>query len=413
MPDTLASLVRAKHPGAYDDMDDARLEAAILNKYPGVYDDLPRATKLPTKPAAAEDYVPPSKGWPATIGDAVRGAAKAAGSTATSFGKLAYDVSPIGRILNPGRAPQDDPLLQDLKAIGGAQLDEFRKAANATTMPEVLGHATAGMLPFAGPAAAQAAEKIGAGDAEGVGEAAVLLAAPFVDRGVPVAARAGRAVGTAAKAVPSVALDAAEMVPGIGTPIKVARKIGKLASKLDEVLGPAASESNVGGRLVRAESPTVEAAVSDALAEIQRETPPARTTTPPQRDLPAGYTPRSSAPKLRVVPKPAPEPSAAPAPPKRAYFLRKPEDMVPVADEAVSPSDFTDQTQLPTSWRSRMDQPVTPVTAADVAELAQGLTARGLSPAEAIKAVSKNTQLAPEMRVQLLTALGKVANGAR
>lgn len=38
---TLAARLRAKHPGAYDDLSDADLESKVRAKYPGVYDDLP------------------------------------------------------------------------------------------------------------------------------------------------------------------------------------------------------------------------------------------------------------------------------------------------------------------------------------------------------------------------------------
>ena len=48
---TLAQRVRAKHPGAYDDMNDQQLEAAVTAKYPGVYDDVPR-TPRPAQPQA-------------------------------------------------------------------------------------------------------------------------------------------------------------------------------------------------------------------------------------------------------------------------------------------------------------------------------------------------------------------------
>lgn len=41
MPDTLAQKIKAKYPGAYDDVPDGELEAKIKAKYPGVYDDLP------------------------------------------------------------------------------------------------------------------------------------------------------------------------------------------------------------------------------------------------------------------------------------------------------------------------------------------------------------------------------------
>jgi hypothetical protein len=40
-PQTLAQRVRAKYPGAYDDLSDQDLEAKVKAKYPGVYDDLP------------------------------------------------------------------------------------------------------------------------------------------------------------------------------------------------------------------------------------------------------------------------------------------------------------------------------------------------------------------------------------
>jgi hypothetical protein len=47
---TLAQMVRAKYPGAYDDLSDAQLEAAIDQKHPGAYADLPRSSA----PAATE-----------------------------------------------------------------------------------------------------------------------------------------------------------------------------------------------------------------------------------------------------------------------------------------------------------------------------------------------------------------------
>jgi hypothetical protein len=48
--DTLAQRIKAKHPGAYDDMDDAALEDAMDRKYPGAYKDIPR-TQSAGKPA--------------------------------------------------------------------------------------------------------------------------------------------------------------------------------------------------------------------------------------------------------------------------------------------------------------------------------------------------------------------------
>ena len=53
----LARMVRAKYPGAYDDLDDATLEAKVLAKYPGAYDDLIEPTTKKPVVAAA----PPEK----------------------------------------------------------------------------------------------------------------------------------------------------------------------------------------------------------------------------------------------------------------------------------------------------------------------------------------------------------------
>ena len=52
MPDTLAQRVRAKHPGAYDDLNDQQLEQAVVAKFPGVYDDMPKTTAAVPKVSA-------------------------------------------------------------------------------------------------------------------------------------------------------------------------------------------------------------------------------------------------------------------------------------------------------------------------------------------------------------------------
>lgn len=68
---TLAQMVRAKYPGAYDDLDDQQLEAAIDKKYPDAYKDLPRTdrTNLPASIFIAENAgmkPMPSHGEPTT-----------------------------------------------------------------------------------------------------------------------------------------------------------------------------------------------------------------------------------------------------------------------------------------------------------------------------------------------------------
>src|SRR5215469_3164383 len=46
---TLAQMIRAKYPGAYDDLSDTELEQKILAKYPQ-YSDLPRTQTIPGAP---------------------------------------------------------------------------------------------------------------------------------------------------------------------------------------------------------------------------------------------------------------------------------------------------------------------------------------------------------------------------
>ena len=48
---TLAQMVRAKYPGAYDDLSDQDLEKAVKAKYPGTYDDLPTTNSKQTATA--------------------------------------------------------------------------------------------------------------------------------------------------------------------------------------------------------------------------------------------------------------------------------------------------------------------------------------------------------------------------
>lgn len=74
-PSTLAQRVRAKHPGAYDDLTDPQLEAAVTKKYPGVYDDIPRTPQGTPPPAQSP------RTWGDTAMDVGRGAMAGAAST--------------------------------------------------------------------------------------------------------------------------------------------------------------------------------------------------------------------------------------------------------------------------------------------------------------------------------------------
>src|SRR5581483_589024 len=80
----LVEKIRAKYPGAYDDMDDAALTKAVLAKYPQ-YSDLAAPALKPILPQ-------PEAG----IGDK---AASAAVNTAKGFGSLGQ---PVYQVSSPG-----------------------------------------------------------------------------------------------------------------------------------------------------------------------------------------------------------------------------------------------------------------------------------------------------------------------
>ena len=88
--DTLAARVRAKYPGAYDDLDDATLERQVRAKFPGVYDDIPSTAATP----------PPSAPLPFGVEglrpglDLATGIAKGVGNTVIGLGEAAYSYIP-------------------------------------------------------------------------------------------------------------------------------------------------------------------------------------------------------------------------------------------------------------------------------------------------------------------------------
>lgn len=94
---TLAQLVRAKYPGAYDDLSDQQLEDAVRAKFPGVYDDLPRTNAQPPVESAPSQTTTPKHPM-AVLGDAVvetgKGVLKGAGQTASMLMRGAATMFP-------------------------------------------------------------------------------------------------------------------------------------------------------------------------------------------------------------------------------------------------------------------------------------------------------------------------------
>jgi hypothetical protein len=160
-------------------------------------------------------------------------------------------------------------------------------------------------------------------------------------------------------------------------------------------------------RLVTAKALPVEEELAAALAEAPAAPMP-RVTTPPPADLPPGYVPRTTAPKLKAAPKPEPAPAA---PPKRAYFL-KPEAEAAATSPSPTPSGTVAVEDLPAAWQNHVGQDIFPLTGKEgeavAAELVQTLRDRGLSVSEAMMAVSKNKDIPVQMRQQLLKSLSRV-----
>jgi hypothetical protein len=157
---TLAQLVRAKYPGAYEGISDQALESLVRQKYPGIYDAVPS-----TPPVSAEDFTPK-------------------GPEGLALGRFAANawsmVNPIEAV--KGIASAVAHPIDTVSGLVSAQGAQFGKAAEAAKRggwsgaSQALGHAAAGILPIVGPAAANVGEQIGSGDvAGGLGAGAGLV----------------------------------------------------------------------------------------------------------------------------------------------------------------------------------------------------------------------------------------------
>lgn len=387
------------------------------------------------KPVSAEDFVKPSTGWPAKLGDIGLGALKGLGSTAAGIAETAVNAGAIPGVLPAAFSPEmRSPL--------------FTRAEEATT-------------------AANTDQRIGKGL-----ETAAELAVPAFE--------VGKAGLSMAKAVPRllgkagpVAVEVASHIPVIGGPIRLARTASKVLGRVLDLAGKEApAAANTGGRLVKGSKLTDEQALVNALEELRggptapaapiaRPTsplppdrtghftlpkpkamlndaqiedfltrhggtgpaagpvavppraaapPPVRVTAPPEPSLPPGYKPRTTAPKLKAVKPKALQAEIDKAPRKRAYFLKPIEESAAVVDD-IEPTGSITPEDLPASWRSHTGQDIFPTTGAEGKELAEALRAelqdRGVSVGEAMAQVSKNRSIPTRERTQLIRALSQ------
>lgn len=165
MSGPLAQKVRAKYPGAYDDLSDEQLERAVTAKFPGVYDDLIEA---PAPPQTAPTRLHPH----AKVGREVIGAVKGAANTLASIPKALYQTvtDPLGNVQGIGEA-QGRVGVQAKEAYDRG--DYFRAAVKGTEY----------LVPILGPMMSDAGDKMEQGHVgEAIGELgtnALLTAAPF------------------------------------------------------------------------------------------------------------------------------------------------------------------------------------------------------------------------------------------
>ena len=168
---SLARLARSRFPGAYDHLDDETLGAAYAKKH-----NIP--VDPPRKPT----------GVMAGIGNLLGG-----------INETVNPAERLGDVLEgPAyalRHPIDSAKMMFDAAQAGSE-DQFRKAMDSGVSLEGLGHATAGAIPFIGPASAQAGERIGQFGADnqegmrGVGNAlGLLLGGKAVEKGLGAGAR--------------------------------------------------------------------------------------------------------------------------------------------------------------------------------------------------------------------------------
>lgn len=336
---------------------------------------------------AAHAGPPTPRGWPATLADLGIGVAKGVGSTLANIAETAANAGVIAGVTPSAfNDAFRDPIFR--------QADAFTAATNT---PQRVGKGLETVAELAAPAME-------------VGKLTLAGGKALAAKAAPLAASAATAIG----AVNPLVLDIAGEVAGhaLGTPLGIPtlarRVLGHVLTSARTAAPGIAEATNAGGRVVDAQTPTISQMLADSLAELRKPTPPARITTAPAAELPAGYTPRTTVPKPRAAA--AAVPNAEPTP-KRAYFLKPPQEP-PVPPSASVPSGEVSTDALPASWQSHIGQDIFPLTGKEgtaVADaLAEELRTRGMSVGEAMMAVSKNPDIPVQFRQQILKSLSRI-----
>ncbi len=390
------------------------------------------AAPLPTRPVSAEDFMSPEDianrdNGTSVLGDIARGFGKRAVSSVAALGEMAA----AGGMIPGVSAAQADPFNPVMRH------PLFRRVEETTTPKndaETLGGRMELAAELAGPVvgAVKAAPSLvkGAVSAVKALPSAVKTGGPvLVDVATGNYVRAARRLlgaalengSKSAEELPKALAELPERPVFTGTKAAPPPTISSPGGFSMPAPRPNAPVAPPPGRLVPATPPaSVEQVAADALAEARLPSPPARVTTPPPASLPAGYTPRSTVPKpvqarqaAARTPR-AERPTASPppneGPPKRAYFLKSPDQIAAAAEpiEAVAPSGSITVDDLPASWQSRVGQDLFPTTGEEAKAIETALRAeikeRGMTMGQAIAAVSKNPHIPTQTRMQIIRA---------
>lgn len=138
---TLAGMVRAKYPGAYDDLDDATLEKNVLAKYPQ-YSDLPRSQA--SSPAQV-----PQEGFGGALWNDIKGIGQGiagmsggnpAGMAANAMQQGTQTAIDMGLRRQEGRSPAYNALASGMQLSGLMNPRPMEEAANTGDVSGVYGH---------------------------------------------------------------------------------------------------------------------------------------------------------------------------------------------------------------------------------------------------------------------------------
>lgn len=216
---SLARLARSRFPGAYEDKTDEELGSAYAKKF-----------GIPVDPPKKETgFVAGAKNLLGGINETINPAQRLSDVLEGPAYALRHPIDSASMMLDAARQ--------------GSQ-DQFEKMYNAPTALEGLGHAVAGAVPFIGPAAGMAGERIGQFGVDnqegmrGIGNAIGLLGGgKLVEKGVGTAARLmPRSVTEGApRASVGTSLDPADMpqVPMMGYEKGGSGAMAKIAKALE------------------------------------------------------------------------------------------------------------------------------------------------------------------------------------